>query len=284
MCITKDFELENILSKESYDKSFIKKFLIENLISEILRIIEDNIKRNINEKDFKNYLNNEIGNLYDEFIVPNCYFVKIIILSSIESGDYIKFNHKIDKEILRRIRNFNINPNESYGNLKRLFYLFKIIFCTEKDFKKNYTKKKIEEMKIKNFFYKKKVKNIIRSNISQNNFILKNINDLNEYLFKKNTISNFSQYSEKEISGEQYYLNFLEILNNYSNDFQEDIEISIYDNLREEIDNRKQNILTIKEMINDLIDDIESKKGFSALIRQSYLLGKVRSYIVSKFN
>ena len=247
-------------------------------------MIEDNIKRNINEKDFKNYLNNEIGNLYDEFIVPNCYFVKIIILSSIESGDYIKFNHKIDKEILSRIRNFNINPFDTYGSLKMLFYHFKIIFCTEKDFKKNYTKKKIEEMKIKNFFYKKKVKNIIRSNISQNNFILKNINALSEYLFKKNTISNFSQYSEKEISGEQYYLNFLEILNNYSNDFQEDIEISIYDNLREEIDNRKQNILTIKEMINDLIDDIESKKGFSALIRQSYLLGKVRSYIVSKFN
>ena len=285
MCIPKDFELENILSKESYDKSFIKKFLIENLISEILRMIEDNIKRNINEKDFKNYLNNEIGNLYDEFIVPNCYFVKIIILSSIESGDYIKFNHKIDKDILiQLLHNFCVNQNDIYGSLKMLFYHFKIIFCTEKDFKKNYTKKKIEEMKIKNFFYKKKVKNIIRSNISQNNFILKNINALSEYLFKKNTISNFSQYSEKEISGEQYYLNFLEILNNYSNDFQEDIEISIYDYLREEIDNRKQNILTIKEMINDLIDDIESKKGFSALIRQSYLLGKVRSYIVSKFN
>ena len=258
--------------------------MIENLISEILRIIEDNIKRNINEKDFKNYLNNEIGNLYDEFIVPNCYFVKIIILSSIESGDYIKFNHKIDKDIIQLLHNFCVNPNDIYGSLKMLFYHFKIISCTEKDFKKNYTKKKIEEMKIKNFFYKKKVKNIIRSNISQNNFILKNINALSEYLFKKNTISNFSQYSEKEISGEQYYLNFLEILNNYSNDFQEDIEISIYDNLREEIDNRKQNILTIKEMINDLIDDIESKKGFSALIRQSYLLGKVRSYIVSKFN
>ena len=34
-------------------------------------------------------------------------------------------------------------------------------------------------------------------------------------------------------------------------------------------------------MMNDLIDEEESKKGFLALLRQSYLLGKLRSNIVS---
>ena len=34
-------------------------------------------------------------------------------------------------------------------------------------------------------------------------------------------------------------------------------------------------------MVNELIDDNESKKGFLALVRQSYLLGKLRSNIVS---
>ena len=33
--------------------------------------------------------------------------------------------------------------------------------------------------------------------------------------------------------------------------------------------------------MNDLIDDEESKKGFLALVRQSYLLGKLRANIVS---
>jgi len=35
--------------------------------------------------------------------------------------------------------------------------------------------------------------------------------------------------------------------------------------------------------MNDLIDDEESKKGFLALVRQSYLLGKLRTNIVSIF-
>ena len=34
-------------------------------------------------------------------------------------------------------------------------------------------------------------------------------------------------------------------------------------------------------MMNGLIDDEESKKGFLALLRQSYLIGKLRTYIVS---
>ena len=36
-------------------------------------------------------------------------------------------------------------------------------------------------------------------------------------------------------------------------------------------------------MINDLINDEESKKGFLALVKQSFLLGKLRSYLVSIF-
>ena len=73
----------------------------------------------------------------------------------------------------------------------------------------------------------------------------------------------------------------MEILNNYSNDFEEDIEIAIYDNLKEENKYRKGNFLLIIDMINDCINEEESKKGFLALLRQSYLLGKLRSDLVS---
>ena len=73
----------------------------------------------------------------------------------------------------------------------------------------------------------------------------------------------------------------MEIFNNYSNDFEEDIEISIYDNLKEENQNAKKNFLTIKQMMNHLINEEESKIGFLALLRQSYLLGKLRFNIVS---
>ena len=47
--------------------------------------------------------------------------------------------------------------------------------------------------------------------------------------------------------------------------------------------NHTKIFLTIKEMINSIIDDEESKKGFLALVRQSYLLGKLRTNIVSIF-
>jgi hypothetical protein len=73
------------------------------------------------------------------------------------------------------------------------------------------------------------------------------------------------------------------LLNNYSNDFIEDIELSIYDNLKEENKNRNTNFLTIKDIMNNLIDDEESKKGFLALLRQSYILGRLRCLIVSKY-
>ena len=68
---------------------------------------------------------------------------------------------------------------------------------------------------------------------------------------------------------------------NNSNDFLEDIELSIYENLRKENKNHTKIFLTIKEMINSIIDDEESKKGFLALLRQSFLLGKLRSNLVS---
>lgn len=73
----------------------------------------------------------------------------------------------------------------------------------------------------------------------------------------------------------------MDLLNNYSNEFKEDLEISIYENLREENKLANQNYLMAKEMMNDLINDEESKKGFLALLRQSFLLGKLRSEIVS---
>ena len=36
-------------------------------------------------------------------------------------------------------------------------------------------------------------------------------------------------------------------------------------------------------MVDDVINDAESKKGFLALVKQSYLLGKLRTNIVSIF-
>jgi len=285
MCKPTSFELDNIISQKFHDDIYVKNFFIEQMVMDKLKIIEKNIKYNMigkSSNDCKNYLLDQIGNLYNENIVPNCYFIETIILSSIESGDYIKFNHKFDEEIGQFIRNYFIpHPNDIVGTILITFYGIKAFLYTEKDFKKNYTKKKIEEIHIKNLFFKKKVKNIIRSNISNNNFMIKNMQKLTEFLFKENKISNFSHYSENQVIGEEYYYNFLELLNNYSNDFPEDIEISIYENLREETNNKKQNLLTINEMINDLIDDKESKKGFLALVRQSFLLGKLRCNIVS---
>ena len=136
------------------------------------------------------------------------------------------------------------------------------------------------------------MKNIVNSNISSENtgdnlsnnydyfipFIF-NINDIVQ--INENKCYNFSEYSEKQIYGKDYYEKFLELFRNNSNDFLEDIELSIYENLREENKNHTKIFLTIKEMINSIIDDEESKKGFLALLRQSFLLGKLRSNLVS---
>jgi len=98
-----------------------------------------------------------------------------------------------------------------------------------------------------------------------------------------NRVYEFSKFSERFIIGKEYYRSFLELLNNYSNDFIEDIEISIFENLKEENSHRKDNLSTIKDMINESIKDEESKKGFLALVKQSYLLGKLRTYLEEEF-
>ena len=151
-----------------------------------------------------------------------------------------------------------------------VYHKFKRYFADNfEDFEKNYKKDEIEKINMKNVFYKNKTKNLIKSNISSNSS-LKEINKMFA----------FSEYSEHCEIGEQYYNNFLEIFNNYSNDFKEDIEISIFVNLKEENNKQLDNFTTIKDMINFYIKDEESKKGFLALLRQSYLLGELRTNIV----
>ena len=59
-----------------------------------------------------------------------------------------------------------------------------------------------------------------------------------------------------------------------------DIEISIFDNLKEENIKKLDNFKIIKDAMNNCIEDEESKKGFLALLRQSYLLGELRTNIV----
>jgi len=98
-----------------------------------------------------------------------------------------------------------------------------------------------------------------------------------------NKLYDFSRCSEKCKFGKEYYEKFLELLNNYSNDFPEDIETSIYDNLKEVNIQKKENFLNIKDMMKDLIYDVESKKGFLALLKQSYLLGKLRNSIEQEY-
>ena len=104
----------------------------------------------------------------------------------------------------------------------------------EKDFKKQYSKNEIEEINIKNIFYKTKIKKIIDSN---NVLFDKGEEFRNIDQDKENKINNFSEYSEKRKFEKEYYNSFLKLLNYNSSDFQEDIEISIYDNLKEENQN-----------------------------------------------
>ena len=146
---------------------------------------------------------------------------------------------------------------------------------------------------MKNLFYKRKMRNIINSNDSNekdsdrsNNislFILSNsfLQPIFHILQRENKIRNFSQYSEKSKNGKKYYESFLDLLNNYSNTFVEDIEISLYDNLKEENSSKEIKLKSIFDIINESIDDEESKKGFFALLRQAFLLGKLRTSIVS---
>jgi hypothetical protein len=217
---------------------------------------------------------------YELYIIPNFYFILTIILSSVESGDLIKTNHKIDWGKVVEFVEYISHPIDA---IKTMTYYFNNRDKLEKDFEKSIPKNKVEEVNMKNLFFKKKLKNIIKLNEEKEESFFTSIFNKEFYLnlFEiKNKLYEFSKYSEKCINGEEYYKNFLQLLNNYSNDFPEDIEVSIYDNLKEENIQRKNNLLTIKDMMNEFISDKESKKGFLALLRQSYLLGEFRNKIV----
>ena len=191
-------------------------------------------------------------------MIPNAYFLWALILSSIESGDEIKFNHELDETKISFALLYLFIWLKPIGQ-KRAKY--------EKDFKKSYSKLEIENFNMGNLFNKQKIKKIIDSNSTT--------------ISNQNKIFVFSDSSQKLNFGEEYYNNFLELLNIYSNDFHEDIEISIYNNLKEENQERKRNFSTLKELMNEIIDEKESQKGFLALVRQSYFLGKLRTNIVS---
>ena len=288
-----NFKNNNFILQE-IDDTFVKEFFIKQLLKDSLQKIECDILKNITNKkqnEIKNYLNDSINKYYKKEIMPNIDFIYILILSSIESGDEIKFNHNIDW------KNFSLT-NISLSFLIIYFLNTKGMTFFEKDFVKSYKADQIEAFHMKNLFDKTKSKNILRSNISENfdNIIIEHGSFLKYFNFiipffifnfkhiissKDNKSYIFSEYSEKQIFGKEYYEKFLELLNKGSNDFQEDIEISIYDNLKEDNKNKEKNYSTIKDMIKELIDDEESKKGFLALLRQSYLLGELRSNIVS---
>ena len=265
MCENKFLECDNIIT-EKLDDSYIKKFFLEQLIKETLQSEEKLIKSNLNHKnkeECKKYLNSNIGGIYNELIIPNIYFIKTLILSSLESGDEIKFNHNIDLSKISLILLFPLIWLKPLGE-KRAKY--------ERDFEKNYSGNDREQLNTRNLYNKTKIKNIVESKLSSDE------KDENQ---GQNKIFEFSKFSENQTSGEEYYKKFLHLLNNYSNDFPQDIEISIYDNLKEENKNKDKNFSIIKEMMEELINEEESKKGFLALVRQSYFIGQLRTNIVS---
>ena len=100
MCKLGSFISNSEFISQKFEESYINKFFLEKYIIEILKKIEIEIKIKItsfsNSIIYKNYLNKTIGEYYNIFIIPNVIFIWILILSSIESGDFIRFNHKID--------------------------------------------------------------------------------------------------------------------------------------------------------------------------------------------
>ena len=288
----------------NFNNNYIKNFFIEIIILKTLQKMENDIKNQTNnlsnENEYKEFFNKNIGKFYDSYIIPNIYFIRLIILITIEGGDFIKFNHTINLEkysalvggffcfikIIFGMSNMNDEIFKYYGMMaNNIFDIFiKRVFKgdDEKDFDKYLEKNEIEEQYMKNLFYKNKTRKIIKSNISNTDSttFIDNIKDYYFKSFKNNKVFDFSQYSEKCKIGKEYYTHFIEILNNYSNDFIEDTEISIYDNLKEENKKREDTLSNIKNIMKGLIDDEESKKGFLALLRQSYLIGKLRVNIV----
>ena len=255
---------------EKLDDNNIKEFFIEAIIIKTLDKVEKKIR---NKKDFfndiKGYLNQKIGRMYTKYIEPKIYYILLLILVSIEGGDYIKFNHYTDFYKIWNNLGLYLSFKYSKGFKEKILnYKISDIFF-EKDFGKDFDKLfQAEEIQLENLFNKKRVKKIIFSN------------GHNERKQKNSNSNYFSECSEKGIIGQKYYMSFLELLNNYSSDYPEDIEISIYNNLKKENQNRKKILKAIKELMNDFINDEESKKGFMALLRQSFLIGKLRNEIV----
>ena len=263
MCDRNFLTKNNFLWEYPDDDTYIKKFFVEKIIAESLVKIEKEIKdsndlNKISPKD----LNKQVGEFYQKYIIPNFIFIYLIILTSIEYEEQININMKY---ILKQLVN-------NYP----VFFFYLNIFIRDKNIWEIFSKKKVEETRMKTIFYKKKIKQIINSNFNLND--KKTIISL---LFNKNKIFEFSEYNQDNKVNKSYYETFLDILNNYSNEFPEDIETSIYENLRKENESKENNLLMIKEILNDFISDEESKIGFMALLRQSYLLGKLRQNIVS---
>ena len=247
MCKDINFESEDFLFEEFNDE-YIKSFFISEIIVQTLKIIEERLKDqkvNRNEKDFENYLLNNIVNIYEENIQPNIYFIFLIIIVTILGGDCITFKKNIP---FVRI----ISKLKYYSSLMIKF------FVNSKGQAKN------EEIQTLNLFYKKKIKEILSSK---------------ENIEK----AEFSDYSEKGEDGINYYENFLKLVNNDSCDSAEDMEISIYNNLKKENNERKDILKAMKEIIEEFIDGTESKKGFIALLHQSFYVGYLRNEIVRIF-
>ena len=262
------------------DNQYIKQFYIENIIKTVLQYIEKSIESVKKNEHYKEFLNTKIGEFYDEQIKPNIYFYLILILSSIEGGDQIKFNHIIDVSKISSYFFYSLIWICPYGETRTKY---------EKDFKFIFNKVAIERLNMRNVFCKTKMKEIMGPNFSLYGNELKisseskkqekNLNP-DRVIIERNKTYDFSKYSELGIFGKKYYESFLNLLN-YSNDFLEDVEIAIYDNFRKGNKFGDINNHIARDMINNLIIDEESRKGFNALLDQSFLLGKLRTNVVS---
>ena len=167
------FNFDNFL-EQKFEDCYIRNFFLVKLISKALEEIENEIKKNLNnlndEKECKEQIQKTIGVYYHEYIEPNINFIILLILSSIESGDYIQFNHNISFEKLKIFLKYTSTNIYGYFTPLKFISFFALLpfFSFEKDFKKNYSKDKIEEIYANNIFYKKRIKNIVNSNISSN--------------------------------------------------------------------------------------------------------------------
>ena len=238
-----NFESDDFLSENLNDK-YIKKFLLSETIVEILKEIEKILKKqknHSNDEKFEIYLIDNIGKIYNYFIETNIEFIRLIILITLEGGDYIKF-----KEF-----------EESFC------VAFSRFFCGSMNKKQFIHSRPLEEeieIEIFNLINKKNTEKIMTTGVDVDN--------------------DFSKYSENSIYGIEYYESFLKLLTNNYSDKPEDIEVLIYNNLKKENNERKYILKGIKDNINEFLNDEESKKGFIALLHQSFYIGNLRNDIV----